>query len=143
MKYSSAEVNYAYRSAYLTFCNQYGSYLSYVGLDTSKALDEQECRISDDFDTWDDYFKDAAEKNLVQVTALCDAAQKAGVTLDEDDQHEIDEQFSYLELTAKQYKYNSVQQVSAGGLWQRRDQKGRAPYARAQRARHEVLAAAV
>ena len=30
------------------------------------------------------------------------------VTLDEDDQHEIDEQFSYLELTAKQYKYNSV-----------------------------------
>lgn len=93
MKYSSAEVNYAYRSAYLTFCNQYGSYLSYVGLDTSKALDEQECRISDDFDTWDDYFKDAAEKNLVQVTALCDAAQKAGVTLDEDDQHEIDEQF--------------------------------------------------
>ena len=108
VKYSSAEVNYAYRSAYLTFCNQYGSYLSYVGLDTSKALDEQECRISDDFDTWDDYFKDAAEKNLVQVTALCDAAQKAGVTLDEDDQHEIDEQFSYLELTAKQYKYNSV-----------------------------------
>ena len=108
VKYSSAEVNYAYRSAYLTFCNQYGSYLSYVGLDTSKALDEQECGISDDFDTWDDYFKDAAEKNLVQVTALCDAAQKAGVTLDEDDQHEIDEQFSYLELTAKQYKYNSV-----------------------------------
>ena len=45
VKYSSAEVNYAYRSAYLTFCNQYGSYLSYVGLDTSKALDEQECRI--------------------------------------------------------------------------------------------------
>ena len=34
--------------------------------------------------------------------------EKAGVTLDEDDQHEIDEQFSYLELTAKQYKYNSV-----------------------------------
>ena len=30
VKYSSAEVNYAYRSAYLTFCNQYGSYLSAV-----------------------------------------------------------------------------------------------------------------
>ena len=35
-------------------------------------------------------------------------AEKAGVTLDEDDQHEIDEQFSYIELAAKQYKYNSV-----------------------------------
>ncbi len=44
----------------------------------------------------------------MQVTALCDAAKKAGVTLDEDDQHEIDEQFSYIELAAKQYKYNSV-----------------------------------
>lgn len=78
----------------------------------------------------------------MQVTALCDAAQKAGVTLDEDDQHEIDEQFSYLELTAKQYKYNSVskylQAAYGNGVT-----KGRAPYARAQRARHEVLAAAV
>ena len=108
VKYSAAEVNYAYRSAYLTFCNQYGSYLSYVGLDTSKALDEQKCGISDDYDTWDDYFKDAAKQNLVQVTALCDAAEKAGVTLDEDDQHEVDEQFSYIELSAKQYKYSSV-----------------------------------
>ena len=68
----------------------------------------RKCGISDEFDTWDDYFKDAAKKNLVQVTALCDAAEKAGVTLDEDDQHEIDEQFSYIELAAKQYKYNSV-----------------------------------
>ena len=29
VKYSSAEVNYAYRTAYLSFCNQYGSYLTY------------------------------------------------------------------------------------------------------------------
>ena len=108
VKYSSAEVNYAYRTAYLSFCNQYGNYLTYVKLDTSKPLDEQECGISDEFDTWDDYFRDAAEKNLVQVTALCDAAEKAGVSLDEDDQHEVDEQFSYIELAAKQYKYNSV-----------------------------------
>ena len=108
VKYSSAEVNYAYRTAYLSFCNQYGNYLTYVKLDTSKPLDEQECGISDEFDTWDDYFRDAAEKNLVQVTALCDAAGKAGVSLDEDDQHEVDEQFSYIELAAKQYKYNSV-----------------------------------
>ena len=96
VKYSSAEVNYAYRTAYLSFCNQYGNYLTYVKLDTSKPLDEQECGISDEFDTWDDYFRDAAEKNLVQVTALCDAAEKAGVSLDEDDQHEVDEQFSYI-----------------------------------------------
>lgn len=108
VKYSSAEVNYAYRTAYLSFCNQYSSYLTYVKLDTSKPLDEQECGISDEFDTWDDYFRDAAEKNLVQVTALCDAAEKAGASLDEDDQHEVDEQFSYIELAAKQYKYNSV-----------------------------------
>lgn len=44
----------------------------------------------------------------MQVTALCDAAKKAGITLDEDDQHEVDEQFSYIELSAKQYKYSSV-----------------------------------
>ena len=59
VKYSSAEVNYAYRTAYLSFCNQYSSILSSIGFDTSKALDEQKCTISDEFDTWDDYFKDA------------------------------------------------------------------------------------
>ena len=108
VKYSSAEVNYAYRTAYLSFCNQYSSILSSIGFDTKKPLDEQKCTVSEEFDTWDDYFKDAAKQNLVQVTALCDAAKKAGITLDEDDQHEVDEQFSYIELSAKQYKYSSV-----------------------------------
>lgn len=108
VKYSSAEVNYAYRTAYLSFCNQYSSILSSIGFDTSKPLDEQKCTISEEFDTWDDYFKDAGKQNLVQVTALCDAAEKAGITLDEDDQHAVDEQFSYIELSAKQYKYSSV-----------------------------------
>lgn len=108
VKYSSAEVNYAYRTAYLSFCNQYSSILSSIGFDTKKPLDEQKCTISEEFDTWDDYFKNAAKQNLVQVTALCDAAKKAGITLDEDDQHEVDEQFSYIELSAKQYKYSSV-----------------------------------
>ena len=108
VKYSSAEVNYAYRTAYLSFCNQYSSILSSIGFDTKKPLDEQKCTISEEFDTWDDYFKNAAKQNLVQVTALCDAAEKAGITLDEDDQHEVDEQFSYIELSAKQYKYSSV-----------------------------------
>ena len=57
VKYSSAEVNYAYRTAYLSFCNQYSSILSSIGFDTRKALDEQKCTIREDFDTWDDYFK--------------------------------------------------------------------------------------
>ena len=108
VKYSTAEVNYAYRTAYLSFCNQYSSILSSIGFDTSKPLDEQKCTISEEFDTWEDYFKDAGKQNLVQVTALCDAAEKAGITLDEDDQHAVDEQFSYIELSAKQYKYSSV-----------------------------------
>ena len=108
VKYSTAEVNYAYRTAYLSFCNQYSSILSSIGFDTSKPLDEQKCTISEEFDTWEDYFKDAGKQSLVQVTALCDAAEKAGITLDEDDQHAVDEQFSYIELSAKQYKYSSV-----------------------------------
>ena len=46
VKYSTAEVNYAYRTAYLSFCNQYSSILSSIGFDTSKPLDEQKCTIS-------------------------------------------------------------------------------------------------
>lgn len=106
--YSVAEVNYYYKGEYFNFCNQYGSILSSLQLDTSAPLDTQECTISDEFETWDDYFRDAAMQSIVQVAALSSAAEEAGMTLSEEDQHEIDEQIASIGVAAESYGYSSV-----------------------------------
>ena len=84
VKYSSAEVNYAYRSAYLTFCNQYGSYLTYFGLDTSKDLSTQ---MYSETLTWKDYFEQNAVESLKQNKALMAEAKAAGFTYDTTDEY--------------------------------------------------------
>lgn len=113
MSYSTAEVNYYYKSEYFNFCNQYSYMLSYMGLDTSSPLDEQECTMSDEFETWDDYFRDAAVKSLVQVTALSKAAEDAGMTLSENDRRDIDEQIASIGVAADSYGYGSVNKYIA------------------------------
>lgn len=41
-KFTNAEYQYYYNTAYNNFTYQYQSYLSFIGLDTNNALDEQE-----------------------------------------------------------------------------------------------------
>ncbi len=94
--YSLADVNYQYQSSYMQMYQQYGSY----GLiDTNTPLDQQDCVFGEG--TWDDYFKETAKENLVQVTAYYDAATAAGYTeLTEDEQAQIDEAMEYYTLYA-------------------------------------------
>ena len=101
MKYSVADVNYYYMSAR----NQY---LNYGIISSETPLDEQECTISSDFDTWDAYLRDAAIQSLVQLTALSQAAEDAGMTLSEADVRSIDEEFAQLEIEADSYGYSSA-----------------------------------
>ena len=46
--YSAAQMDFYYRTQYLNFMNQYGSYASMFGLDSSKSLKDQECTMSED-----------------------------------------------------------------------------------------------
>lgn len=100
-KYSVAEVNYYYMS-------QYSTYLSYGIVKNTTPLDEQEYTMSDDFETWDDYFRDSAVQTLVQLTALSTAAEEAGMTLSEEDLSDIDQEIATIATYAKSYGYNSV-----------------------------------
>lgn len=108
MRYSPAEVNYYYQTAYYSFCDQYGNMLSYMGLNVKEPLDKQKCTVSKDFDTWDDYFRDAAIQSLTRITALSKAAEEAGMTLSDDDRESVEEQLATIELTAKNYGYGSA-----------------------------------
>jgi len=88
--YPVADVNYYYCSSYMTFVNNYGDYVS-IFLDPNTPLEDQACTITEEEQTWADYFQQAAIDNLVQVTAFHDAAVAAGYQLTEEDYATIEE----------------------------------------------------
>lgn len=92
--YSAAVLDFYYYSAYNSFVNNYGDYLSYIGLDTSKNLKEQ--NYSED-ETWDEYFRDQAVTSLIGAAAVYKQAQAAGFTLTDDQQTQIDSYYSSIE----------------------------------------------
>ena len=119
-KFTNAEYQYYYTTAYNNFTYQYGSYASLLGLDTSADLDEQTVQSSllttlgleipeslqpaDEEETaeftWDDYFRETALQNMAQVTAIWDAAVKAGYTLSEEAAEEINSTIASFETMA-------------------------------------------
>ena len=113
VKYSPAQVNYYYGSEYLSMVNNYGSYLSYFGLDTSMGLaglDDQECSMTDG-GTWRDYFRNLAEMDIQQNRALLDYAAENGITLTDEEIAEVDAQFEGMEETAKSYGYGNADKL--------------------------------
>ena len=67
--YSVARMNYEYQKAYMNFNQTYGQYFGSL-IDTSKSLKEQSCPFDANGGTWDDYFKQSAETNLTQLSAV-------------------------------------------------------------------------
>ena len=103
-RYSPAELNYYYINQYSNFLNQYGSYASMFGLDTSKGvagLADQECAMMGEGKTWRDYFLDGALNSMQQICAMTSYAGQNGITLDEADYAEIEENLETAAATAK------------------------------------------
>lgn len=106
--YSAAQMDFYYKTQYLNFMNQYGSYASMFGLDTSSSLKDQECTMSEDGGTWYDYFMDQAKDYVKQVTAFTKYAKENDITLDEDSLKLIDDQMTSFETEATSEGYASV-----------------------------------
>ena len=107
-KYSAAQTDFYYKAQYLNFMNQYGSYASMFGLDTSSSLKDQECTMLEDGGTWYDYFMEQAEEYMKQVTAYAEYAEENGLELDEDDIKLIDDQMTSFETEATSEGFSSV-----------------------------------
>mgnify|MGYP002516971824 CR=1 FL=1 len=78
-KVNKVEFDYVYNTTKNNYINQYGSYLTYFGLDTSKDLSTQ---MYSDTLTWQDYFEQNAVESLKQNKALMAEAKAAGFTYD-------------------------------------------------------------
>ena len=76
---NKVEFDYEYNLTKNNYITQYGSYLAYFGLDTSKDLSTQ---MYSDTLTWQDYFEQMAVENLKQAKAMKAAAAAEGFTYD-------------------------------------------------------------
>ena len=81
---NKVEFDYAYNTSKNNYITQYGSYLSYFGLDTSKDLSTQ---MYSETLTWKDYFEQNAVESLKQNKALMAEAKAAGFTYDTTDEY--------------------------------------------------------
>ena len=97
---NGAQMSYFFNASYMNLLNTYSSYLSYLGLDTSKDLKSQACSYGSDGDTWYDYLADSAEKSAKQVLVLCEEAKTRGITLDDSDKATVESGISDLKTAA-------------------------------------------
>ena len=81
---NKVEFDYVYNTSKNNYITQYGSYLSYFGLDTSKDLSTQ---MYSETLTWKDYFEQNAVESLKQNKALMAEAKAAGFTYDTTDEY--------------------------------------------------------
>ena len=97
-KYSAAEVDYFYHMTYNSLANS--QYASYLSLDPSKPLKDQELNDTDkmmlnvtdeEIVTYHQYFLDSAKKGLTEMTAMLRKAEADNFTFTEEMQTEMDE----------------------------------------------------
>ncbi|MDO5400419.1 MAG: peptidylprolyl isomerase [Eubacteriales bacterium] len=103
-KLSSVELNYFYMDVVNQFAQQYGSYAMFLGLDTTKPLDEQ-VQDPETGATWADNFLESAKEQAKAVYAMTDAAAAAGFTLSDEEIASVEANVSNMEAFAKLYGY--------------------------------------
>lgn len=79
-KVSQVEFDYYYNTMKNSYVSQYGSTMSYMGIDLSGDLSSQ---MYSDTLTWQDYFQQLAVSNIQNNKALLKEANEAGFTYDE------------------------------------------------------------
>lgn len=100
-----SEAAYLYYSTLSDFFSQNYDMISYFGLDMSKSHKDQNCMIVEG-KTWFDFFLERTVGYANQCLVLSEAANAAGMELDEDDEARISQSFSQLEAYAASNNYS-------------------------------------
>ncbi len=83
-KISQLEFDYNYNIALNNYYNQYGSYMSYFGVDMTQDLST---RMYSDTLSWKDLFEQMAVDNLIENKAILAEAEAAGFTYDTEEEY--------------------------------------------------------
>ncbi len=105
--FSAAQVNYYANTAYQNWYSQYGSMLQYMVEDPNQPIKTQKCTMSDEYETWGDYFIGTAKESLKQIVAMSEAAEAEGMSLTDEELASIDEQIDEIKSNAKTAGFGS------------------------------------
>ena len=92
-------MSYFFQTTYMDFVNNYSSYMSYLSLDQYTSLKEQQFNPAGSYDsaflgefegTWFDYFMTQTKDSVKNLLIYCSEADRLGITLNDEDQAEID-----------------------------------------------------
>lgn len=86
---TNGEMQVAFWMEFYQMMNSYGSYISMMGLDTTKPLYEQNSLLEGN--TWEQYFLASVVKNISEFRALQLAAEAGGYELPEDVTAQLDD----------------------------------------------------
>jgi len=104
----AAMLSYYFYGYYNGFLNQFGTYASYFGLDTSKSLKDQAYGES----TFFDYFMEQALAQAENTVLFCEEADARGIKLTDEDYAEIDASLEVLTEVAIEAGYTPATYVS-------------------------------
>ena len=96
-----------------SFLSSYGSYTSYFGLDVTRPLDTQVCGVSENGETWQQFFLASALNTWKNHQALAAEAELAGYELDKAIQEELANIPATLEQNALLYGFETVEELLA------------------------------
>ena len=106
-KLTNAQLQIFYWNEVYSFLNSNSYYLSYLGLDYTKPLNEQTCFFDANM-TWQQYFLESAIQSWQSNVVFAEEAKAAGYVLPDKERQELDKMPSELETQAKNNKYESV-----------------------------------
>lgn len=109
-EYTAAEVNFYFKNTVQNFASQNYYFLSYLGLDISGDLREQEYAEGE---SWFDYFLDQSLQQMADIQALNDAAAADGYTWNDELQAQLDASLDSLKSSASMYGYSAEQYLQA------------------------------
>ena len=110
---SNGQLQIHYWTQIYTFVSNYGTYLSYFGVDFTKPLGEQTCTLMEDGSTWEEFFLEQALDSWGQMATIAQMAEQNGFTLTEEQLKNQTEMVENLETSAVAYGYESLAEMVA------------------------------
>ena len=104
---TNSQLQIYYQMEVLEFVNQYGYYLSFIGLDYTQPLDQQPCMMLDGY-TWQQYFLKCALSTWHSAQALAIEAGKNQFQMESTYQQQLDNLDSNMATQALMYGFESA-----------------------------------
>lgn len=104
---SSAEMSYYFSDYCRNYYSQNSTFLQYI-MDPTSPLDSQVYN-PETGETWADFMLKMAQDNVRSIYALSSAAEAAGHTLSEDEEADIDNTISTMQLYAQLYGFSDLE----------------------------------